>query len=202
VLQARAGFRPCCIPHAFDPPCLSTGRHYRYEENAHHLTVLSGGRLPGAVVACPRWLRPTCWRRRAGELAVIPHAHAGGLALCSAPHFVADRCCGYDSQRAAAQLSSLGYHRVREGEAGSGQKTGPTRRSTEWRPGGGASQILHWWRAAIGELIVRRHSHLMKYHTPLITAALFASLLIGCSKHSSVVATPSVTNKDICVVEV
>jgi hypothetical protein len=24
----------------------------------------------------------------------------------------------------------------------------------------------------------------MKYHTPLITAALFASLLIGCSKHS------------------
>ena len=30
---------------------------------------------------------------------------------------------------------------------------------------------------------VRRHSHFMKYHTPLITAALFASLLTGCSKH-------------------
>ena len=42
----------------------------------------------------------------------------------------------------------------------------------------------------------------MKYHTPLITAALFASLLTGCSKHSSVVATPSVTYTNLGVVEV
>ena len=32
---------------------------------------------------------------------------------------------------------------------------------------------------------VRHHSHFMKYHTPLITAALFVSLISGCSKHPS-----------------
>jgi len=42
----------------------------------------------------------------------------------------------------------------------------------------------------------------MKYHTPLITAALFASLLTGCSRHSSVVATPTVTYTNLGVVEV
>jgi len=38
----------------------------------------------------------------------------------------------------------------------------------------------------------------MKYHTPLITAALLASLLVGCSKHPP--AAPKVTN--LGVVEV
>ena len=34
-----------------------------------------------------------------------------------------------------------------------------------------------------------RHSHFMKYRTPLITAALLASLFTGCSKHSPSAAT-------------
>src|ERR1035437_6724078 len=38
---------------------------------------------------------------------------------------------------------------------------------------------------------VRRHSHFMKYHTPLIIAALLASLFTGCSKHSPSAAAGS-----------
>src|SRR2546428_7371892 len=39
----------------------------------------------------------------------------------------------------------------------------PTRRSTEWRPDGAPRQFGSRWRAAIGELIVRPHSHLLVY---------------------------------------
>jgi hypothetical protein len=39
----------------------------------------------------------------------------------------------------------------------------------------------------------------MKYHTPLITAALLVSLFTGCSKHSPTAASPKVT--DLGVVE-
>jgi len=39
----------------------------------------------------------------------------------------------------------------------------------------------------------------MKYHTPLITAALLVSLFTGCSKHSSAAASPKVM--DLGVVE-
>jgi hypothetical protein len=42
----------------------------------------------------------------------------------------------------------------------------------------------------------------MKYHTPFLTAALVASLIAGCSKSSSVVATPSVTYTNLGVLEV
>jgi hypothetical protein len=39
----------------------------------------------------------------------------------------------------------------------------------------------------------------MKYHTPLITAALLVSLFTGCSKHSPTAASPKVT--DLGIVE-
>ena len=40
----------------------------------------------------------------------------------------------------------------------------------------------------------------MKYHTPLIAAALLASLFTGCSKHSPAATSPKVT--DLGVVEI
>ncbi len=48
--------------------------------------------------------------------------------------------------------------------------------------------------AAVGEFDRWYHSRFMNYHTSLFVAALVASTLVGCSKHSTTTAVPKATD--------